>query len=109
MTEENNKIEEKVSLEGLNLLLDSSYPLLKKFREICPGTYKHSQAVAGMIEGIALSLDLDVNRLKVAALYHDVGKIFNPKYFTENQLKDEDAHADLDPMVSYNIVTNFRI
>jgi putative nucleotidyltransferase with HDIG domain len=75
------------------------------FRERCPGTFKHSQALAGMIEGISLSLGLDVNLMKTAALFHDIGKTFNPKYFTENQLDDEDPHKDLDPKISYEIIT----
>ncbi|RLI61319.1 MAG: hypothetical protein DRO67_08150 [Candidatus Asgardarchaeum californiense] len=88
-----------------SILLDSAYPLLKKFREECPGTYKHCQALASMVEGMSLDLELDVKCMKVAALYHDIGKSFNPKFFSENQLEDEDAHADLDPFVSYNIIT----
>ena len=104
MAEENN-IEEKESKEGLQQLLDSTYPLLQKFRETCSGTYKHSQSVASMIEGVALSLGLDVNKMKVAAYYHDIGKMFNPKYFTENQLEDENPHDKLSPIVSYNIIT----
>lgn len=109
MTDENigiNGVEEtKETKEGLQLLLDSTYPLLKKFREACPGTYKHSQALVSMMEGIAISLGLDINKMKVIALYHDIGKMFNPNYFTENQLDDENPHDDLDPMVSFNIIT----
>lgn len=94
-----------VEKDKLNQLLDSSYPLLKKFRETCPGTFKHSQALAGMIEGISISLGLDTTFMKVIALYHDVGKMFNPKYFTENQLEDENPHEKLDPLISYQIIT----
>lgn len=90
---------------GHTKLLDTTYPLLSKFREQCPGTYKHSQALAGMVEGVSLSLGLDVGLMKVAATYHDVGKMFNPTYFTENQLDNEDPHKDLDPKVSYHIIT----
>lgn len=89
----------------LQFLLDSSYPLLQQFRERCPGTFKHSQALMGMIEGIALALNINVNFMKVAALYHDIGKMFNPKYFTENQLEDENPHDKLDPLMSYNLIT----
>ena len=91
--------------EGLKMLMDSTYPLLKQFRDVCPGTYKHSQTLAAMIEVVSLELDLDVDLMKVAALYHDVGKLINPKYFTENQLDDENPHDDLDPMISYNLIT----
>jgi len=104
--EDTDKTIEVVKENGVyDLLLDSSYPLLKKFRETCPGTYKHCQALSSMIEGISIDLELDVKCLKVAALYHDIGKMLNPKFFTENQLEDEDPHKDLDPFISYNILT----
>ena len=41
-----------------------------------------------------MSKDVPPEMLKLAAIYHDSGKIFNPKYFTENQLEDEDIHKD---------------
>ena len=45
---------------NISKLLDTTYPLLARFRELCPGTYKHSQALASMIEGVSISLDLDI-------------------------------------------------
>jgi putative nucleotidyltransferase with HDIG domain len=89
----------------LKQLLDPSYPLAQRFKEVCPGTYKHSQSLVTMIEGVSLALNLDVDFMKVAALYHDVGKMFNPTYFTENQLDDENPHDKLDPKISYQIIT----
>ena len=97
--------EEKPQKDALLFLLDSSYPLLQKFREGCPGTFKHSQALSAMVEGVAISLGLDVTFMKVAAQYHDVGKMFNPKYFTENQLEDENPHEKLDPRISFQIIS----
>lgn len=91
--------------EDLHELLNSSYPLLQKFRDACPGTYKHSQSLSSMVEGISIALDLNVVFMKVAALYHDVGKMVNPKYFTENQLEDEDPHKDLDPWLSSQLLS----
>jgi hypothetical protein len=99
-------IEENKEGNGIiNKFLDTKYPLLTMFKELCPGTFKHSQALASMIDGVAVSLALDSNLLKLAATYHDIGKIFNPKYFTENQLEDEDVHKNLDPKISYEIIT----
>lgn len=89
----------------LKTLLDSKYPLMQEFREKCPGTFKHAQSLVSMIEGVSMALDLDEDRMKVAAMYHDVGKMFAPKYFTENQLEDENPHADLVPSLSYHIIT----
>jgi putative nucleotidyltransferase with HDIG domain len=90
---------------SLKDVLETSYPLLQKFREACPGTYKHSQAIASMVEGIALDLKLDVTFMKIAATYHDIGKMMNPMCFTENQLDQENLHDNLDPMVSYHLIS----
>ena len=84
--------------------LDSDYPLLEKFREIAPGSFKHSQNVADMCELIAKELDLDSNLMKVAGLYHDVGKMLNPQMFAENQ-DEENPHDKLKPDISYQIIS----
>jgi putative nucleotidyltransferase with HDIG domain len=111
MTEERAvsiNLEDKESKESkdLQLLLDPSYSLLQRFRDKCPGTYHHSQTISGIVEGIALSLNLNVLKMKVIATYHDIGKTFNPKYFTENHIEDdEDPHLKLLPSMSYNIIT----
>jgi len=86
-------------------LLDPTYPLLAKFREMAPGTCKHCQALVSIVEGVSLSLGLDVKKMKIAAMFHDVGKIYSPTMFTENQLDNEDPHKDLDPRISYQIIT----
>lgn len=104
MAEENNQIEEKEK-NTLSELLETSYPLLQKFREACPGTFKHSQEVSAMVEGISIAIGLNVTFMKVAALYHDIGKMINPKYFTENQLEDENPHEKLDPFISCQIIS----
>jgi hypothetical protein len=100
-----NGTSEKIHSDALKDLLDPTYPILAKFKELCPGSYKHSQNLAAMIEGIAIDLKLDVTFMRVAATYHDVGKMFNPKYFTENQLEDENPHEKLDPKMSFQIIS----
>ena len=105
MTDEEKQVIEHKDNGALKDLLDSSYPLLQKFREVCPGSFKHSQALAGMVEGVSIPLGLDVVFMKVAATYHDIGKLFNPKYFTENQLEDENPHEKLDPIISFQIIS----
>ncbi len=101
-----NEQNEVVDKEDLSPLLDSTYPLLQKFREAAPGTYKHSQALMSMMESISMALHLDTNFMKVAALYHDVGKMYNPKFFTENQLSEEsNPHDNIDPRMSYQIIS----
>ena len=81
-----------------------TYPLLQKLRELCPGTFKHSQSLSAIVEGVALALDLDVTCMKTAAMYHDIGKIINPKYFVENQLEEE-PHEKLDPWISSQLIS----
>ena len=106
-TEENinDKQEVKESQHELSFLLDTSYPLLKTFRQACPGTYKHSQTLSAMVEGVSLDLGLDVIFMKVACMYHDIGKLYNPEYFTENILDNEDPHENLDSWMSYQIIS----
>lgn len=104
MAEETSQPIEKED-QDLSFLLDSSYPLLKEFRDKCPGTFKHSQSVMAMVEAVCTELGLDTTFMKVAAMYHDIGKIRNPKFFTENQIEDENPHEKLDPRMSYQIIS----
>ena len=89
----------------LSKYLDPDFPLLKDFRTKCPGTFKHSQTVSSMVEGVCLALELDVTYMKVAANYHDIGKMFHPEYYTENQLDEDNVHDKLDPYVSFLIIS----
>ena len=103
MAEKETHNEEKK--DNLKFLLESSYPLLQKFREACPGTYKHSQNLASMIESVSLDLGLDVTFMKVIATYHDIGKIMNPLIFSENQIDKENPHDKLDPLISCQLIS----
>jgi cyclic-di-AMP phosphodiesterase PgpH len=91
--------------DKLKILLDTSYPLIQKFREICPGSYKHSQALSQMVESVSIDLGLEVTFMKVASMYHDIGKMRNPQYFTENQLDNINPHDKLDPWISYQLIS----
>jgi len=85
-------------------LLESTYPLLVEFRKICAGTYKHSQSLMSIIEAVAMDLNLNINSMKIRAMYHDIGKMLNPLYFSENQ-GDLNLHDNLDPYMSTQIIT----
>lgn len=85
-------------------LLDIKLPLLEKFREIAPGTFRHCQNVSILCESIALELDLDTDLMKIAGLYHDIGKMNAPDMFSENQNGDN-PHDKLDPAISFQIIT----
>ena len=86
-------------------LLDIKTPLLEKFREIAPGTFRHSQNVSLLCESIAVELDLNVDLMRAAGLYHDIGKMNAPEMFSENQAGEDNVHDKLDPSISYQIIT----
>lgn len=98
--------EEKLEEKDVKILspMDSSFPLLKEFRERAPGSHKHAQSLVSMVENVCAAIDMDSAILKMSALYHDVGKMWAPQLFTENQAKDN-IHDGLDPWVSYQLIT----
>jgi putative nucleotidyltransferase with HDIG domain len=68
-----------------------------------PGTYYHSLSVANLACAAAEAVKADVLLTRVAAYYHDVGKLMEPEYFIENQ-NGRNPHDGLDPAASYEIV-----
>ena len=98
------KVVEEKELREVDLL-DHNYPLLKEFREKAPGSFKHTQSLVSMIDNVAASIDLDSEYLKLAAMYHDIGKMWAPECFSENQQPDENPYDELEPSVSYYILT----
>ena len=89
----------------LQELTDTSLPLLKELSESAMGSYIHSINVANLAETAANAVHANGLLAKVGALYHDIGKIGNAAYFTENQ-GDYNPHNDLPPMASVNIIKN---
>lgn len=102
-----DNIKENELMEKRELIdpLDHNFPLLKEFRERAPGSFKHTQALVGIIDNVAAAIDLDSEALKMAAMYHDIGKMWAPQFFSENQPPDENIHNNLDPQISYYILT----
>lgn len=66
-------------------LSDVSNPILSKLSEEAPGTFQHSMQVATLATEAARKVGANVYLIRAGALYHDIGKIKNPMYFTENQ------------------------
>lgn len=89
----------------LKKYLDTDYPLLDKFKDAAPGTFRHSMNIADLAESVASDLGLNTTLMRVCATYHDIGKMWNPKYFTENQNGDGNPHDDLEPHISYQIIS----
>lgn len=89
----------------LQELTDTSLPLLKELSESAMGSYIHSINVANLAEAAANAIHANGLLAKVGALYHDIGKIGNAAYFTENQ-GDYNPHNELPPTASANIIKN---
>ena len=85
--------------------LDPNFPLLKEFREKAPGSYKHSQSVTSIVENVSASIDMDPGPLQLAAMYHDIGKMWAPLLYSENQPQGENIHDGLDSELSYHLIT----
>lgn len=85
---------------------DMNHPLLKKLQITAPGTFHHSLYVQRLAEAAAEAIGADVTRAGVCGLYHDVGKVKNPQYFSENIIDQTmTPHADLTPEASARIIT----
>ena len=83
----------------LSELTDMNKPLLKELSLKAPGTLQHSLQVANLCEGAARRIDANTQLVKVAALYHDIGKLKEPEFFIENQ-KGENPHQHISPIES---------
>mgnify|MGYP000927880450 CR=1 FL=1 len=82
----NEKLFSLVSDISLLELSDTNHPLLKEMSEKAPGTFHHSLQVCNLAEHAAMEVEGNLLLMRVGALYHDIGKMTNPTYFTENQM-----------------------
>lgn len=90
-------------------LLELSSTNNKALRELsrkAPGTFEHSMQVANITEDLMSEIGGNVLLAKVGALYHDIGKIENPIYFTENQTSGFNPHDELDYAESARMITS---
>jgi len=90
-------------------LSDVNKPLLKKLQLEAPGTFQHSVQVANLAEAAASEIKVNPLLVKVAALYHDIGKIKNPLFFIENQNTSFNPHDNLNFDESAKIIINHVI
>ena len=90
----------------LLLLCDYNHPLLKRLQMEAPGTYHHSMVVSTLSEHAAKAIGANAIRARVISLFHDIGKMDKPDYFTENQQTDENKHTKLNPSMSCLVITN---
>ncbi|HXG26405.1 MAG TPA: HDIG domain-containing protein [Candidatus Binatia bacterium] len=85
-------------------LANPSQPLLRRLLVETPGTYHHSLMVGNLAERAAEAIGADPLITRVAAYYHDVGKLSNPAAFIENQAGGENVHDELAPEESAQIL-----
>ena len=98
------KIFNLVSDVSLLELSDTNSPLLKELSNKAPGTFHHSLEVANLSETAASAIGANTLLARVGALYHDIGKINNPGFFTENQTSRYSPHKKLSPIESAKII-----
>ena len=85
-------------------LANQEHPLLKALIMNAPGTYQHSVTLGILAEEGAMAIHVNPLLVKVAALYHDIGKMEKPVYFVENQREKENPHDNLNPSMSSLII-----
>jgi len=85
-------------------LSDMSHPLLRQLAQRAPGTYNHSISVAALAESAAESIGANGLLVRVGACFHDIGKMFKPNYFVENQTPGANRHDTLQPAMSTLVI-----
>ncbi len=93
-----------VSVLTLIELSDTNKGLLRKLSEIAPGTFQHSITVGNLASEIANKIGAKATLARTGALYHDIGKIKNPAFFTENQQGGMNPHDNLTEKESARII-----
>lgn len=79
-------------------------PLLREFSETSPGSFQHCLQVSNLAMAAAQEINANAQLARTGALYHDIGKMVNPAYFTENQY-NYNPHDDLTMEESVKIIT----
>ena len=87
-------------------LSNTNSKLLRDLNEKAPGTFQHSMQVANLAEAAANEIGANSMLVRTGALYHDIGKMVNPMYFTENQSTSVNPHDDLTPLDSASLIIN---
>ena len=98
------KVFNLVSDVSLLELSDTNSPLLKELSNKAPGTFHHSMNVANLAESSANEIGANSMLARVGSLYHDIGKMNNPSYFTENQITGANPHDKVSSLESVNII-----
>lgn len=81
-------------------------PILRKLSENAPGTFQHSLHVSILASEAAAKVGANAQLVRTGALYHDIGKMENPTFFTENQINKINPHNNLSYEQSAQIIIN---
>ncbi len=87
----------------------SNNQLMRMLFERAPGTYNHSLTVANYVEACASAIGENTFLARAAAYYHDIGKMKNPQFFTENQTDGVNPHDQMPPESSVNMIKNHTV
>ncbi len=85
-------------------LSNTNNHLLRRMSELAPGTFQHSIQVANLAAEAANAIRANSQLVRTGALYHDIGKLENPEFFTENQTENTNPHKELSYERSSQIV-----
>jgi len=85
-------------------LSDTNQPLLRKLAEEAPGTFQHSIQIANLAEAVIHRIGGNPFLIRAGALYHDIGKTFDPEFFIENQAVGMNPHDQIDHLKSSGII-----
>ncbi len=94
-------------ISSLRLLefCDQAQPLLKRLQLEAPGTYQHTLMTGNLALAAADKLgEMNCTLIRAGAYYHDIGKLKNPRYFVENQMRGENPHDKLSPVLSAQVI-----
>lgn len=87
-------------------LSNTNTPLLRKLSEEAPGTFQHSSQVSNLAADVTLRLGGNTLMARTGALYHDIGKLRHPAFYTENQYNGMNPHIRLKPEESATVIIN---
>jgi cyclic-di-AMP phosphodiesterase PgpH len=90
-------------------LCDLNHPLLRRLSKEVPGTFQHSLQVANLAEEAIYYIGGNSLLVRAGAMYHDIGKMQNPHFFTENQANGFSPHQEIEPLESARIIINHVI
>ena len=93
-----------ISVITLIELSNTNKGLLRNLSEVAPGTFQHSITVGNLASEIANKVGANSTLVRTGALYHDIGKMVNPAFFTENQQGGINPHDNLTDKESARII-----